>query len=107
MQATEVKLSNDGTRAVVVVRSEKNSFPDQIDELQSAAARELALKSAVKAGIKGSPGISGWAESPNPRNSAGKALEELKDETGSPLPPAHPEMQPAYYQAAFEITAKV
>jgi hypothetical protein len=107
MQATQVTLGKDGSRAVVTVISEKATFPEQIEELQSASARELALKAAATAGIKGNPGISGWAESPNPRNSKGQALEEIKGEDGKPLPFNHPDMQPAYYQAAFEITAKL
>lgn len=107
IEATEITLSNDGTRAVVTVRSDKPVLADQIEELQSASARETALKAAAVKGIKGSPGISGWPQHVHPRNKDGKSLDDVKGEDGKPLPLTHPDMQPAYYQATFEITAKV
>lgn len=107
IEVVEVKLGNDGTRAVVSVKSDAKTFPEQIEELGSAAARNAALKAASATGIKGSPGISGTSQAVHPRNAEGKPLEDLKDKDGKPLPLDHPDMQPAYYQCAFEITAKV
>lgn len=107
IEVVECVLGNDGTRAVVTVSSNAESFPQQIDELSSAAARNAALKAASAAGIKGSPGISGTAQAIHPRNKEGKAIEDLKDADGKPLAFDHPDAQPAYYQAGFEITAKV
>jgi len=107
IEVIECILGNDGTRAVVTVRSNAETFPQQIDELSSAAARNAALKAASAAGIKGSPGISGLAQAIHPRNKEGKALEDLCDDAGKTLPFDHPDAKPAYYQAGFEITAKV
>ena len=107
IEIIEVKLGNDGTRAVVSVKSNAETFPQQIEELGSAVTRNAALKAASAAGIKGSPGISGTAQAVHPRNKDGKPLDELKDNNGKPLPLDHPDMQPGYYQCAFEITAKV
>ena len=100
-------LGNDGTRAVVTVRSDAGTFPQQIDELGSAVARNAALKAASAAGIKGSPGISGTAQAIHPCNKSGKAIEDLKDADGKQLALDHPDAQIAYYQAGFEITAKM
>jgi hypothetical protein len=107
IEVVQCQLASDGTRAIVSVRSDKKSFTEQIEELGSAAARNEALRAASSAGIKGSPGISGAAQAIHPRNKEGKSLDDLRDSEGKPLDFSSPEMQPAYYQAAFEITAKV
>jgi len=107
IEVVQCQLSSDNTRAIVAVRSDKKSFPEQIEELSTAEARNTALKAASSAGIKGSPGISGTSQAVHPRNKQGKALDDLRDSDGKPLDFAHPDMQPAYYQAAFEVTAKV
>lgn len=102
----EVNIVGDGSRGAVTVASDLPGFPDQIDELTSARAREAVLTAAVKAGIKGSPGISRMVDPPHPINSQGETIENLKDEEGNALTPQHARSQPAAYRARYEVTAR-
>ncbi len=96
----------EGNRAEATIESELKSLPLQIEEVGSAAARNLVLAEASKAGIKGMPGISRTVNAAFPVNSDGVAIENLTDEQGNPLPPQHPRMQPVAYRATYEITAR-
>jgi len=102
----EVALVGDGSRGAVTVASDLPGFPDQIDELTSARAREAVLAAAVKAGIKGSPGISRMVDPPHPVNSQGEVIEDLKDKEGNALAPQHERCQPKSYRARYEVTAR-
>jgi len=102
----EAKVSQGGSRGDVLIESDLESFPAQIEELMSAGARDHVLSSAVKEGIKGQPGISRMSEPPHPLNYLGESIENLKDEDGVALPPRHPRMQPSKYQARYEVTAR-
>jgi hypothetical protein len=106
IKAIEVELSADGTRGAVVLQSDAAEFPQQIEELQSAACRNEAIKAAVGAGIKGLPGISRTVDPAYPVNSKGEVIEGLADNKGVPLSPSHARMQPAAYRTKYEITAR-
>lgn len=106
VQLVNVTLHGDGSRGEVTVQSDLADFPLQIEELVSAKSREFVLSESVKAGIKGLPGISRLADPPYPINAEGKAIENLKDEEGNPLPPRHPLAQPTAYRARYEVTAR-
>jgi len=106
VEALAVNLDGDGSRGTVLIESNADTLPAQIEELTSAKAREHVLMSVVKEGIKGQPGISRMAEPPYPVNSDGETIENLKDENGSPLPPQSPRMQPVSYRAKYEVTAR-
>ncbi len=106
IKAIKVELHGDGSRGAVTVESDLKEFPLQIEELTSSKAREQVLAEAVKAGIKGLPGISRTVDPPYPINSNGEAIENLKDDEGNPLPPQHPRAQPAAYRARYEVTAR-
>lgn len=106
VKLVKVTTSDDASRAFVTVGSDLKDLPAQIEELQAAGARHFALAEAVKAGIKGTPGISRTTEGCYPVNSKGQSIYDLKDDAGNPLPPAHPFMQPVGYQSTFEVTAK-
>jgi len=101
-----VRLDGDGSRGIVTIASDAESFPAQIEELTSARGREHVLMSVVKEGIKGQPGISRMAEPPYPVNADGETIENLKDEDGNPLPPKSPRLQPVAYRATYEVTAR-
>jgi len=102
----EVKLVGDGSRGSVTIESDLAKFPDQIEELTSARAREFVLAETVKAGIKGLPGISRTIDPPYPVNNDGEAIENLTDEHGIAVPPQSPRAQPAAYRARYEVTAR-
>jgi len=105
--AIEVRLDGDGSRGSVLIESDLESFPAQIEELGSAAARTHVLMAATKEGIKGQPGISRAVDPPYPINFKGEAIDgSLKDEEGNALPPQSPRMQPSSYRARYEVTAK-
>lgn len=106
VEAIEVRLDGDGSRGTVLIESNADTLPAQIEELTSAKAREHVLMSVVKEGIKGQPGISRTAEPPYPINADGETIENLKDEEGNPLPPRSPRMQPVKYRARYEVTAR-
>lgn len=106
VNAIEVKLDGDGSRGTVLLESDAETFPLQIEELTSARAREHVLISAVKEGVKGQPGISRLAEPPYPINADGETIENLTDGEGKPLPPQSPRMQPSSYRAMYEVTAR-
>jgi hypothetical protein len=106
VKAIEVRLDGDGSRGSVLIESDLESFPAQIEELGSAKAREHVLMSAVKEGIKGQPGISRTVEPAYPINFQGETIENLKDEDGKLLPPQAPRMQPHAYRARYEVTAR-
>jgi hypothetical protein len=106
VNAIKVELHGDGSRGTVVIESDAETFPLQIEELTSAKAREQVLISAVKEGVKGQPGISRLADPPYPINSDGETIENLTDEEGQPLPPQSPRMQAASYRAMYEVTAR-
>ena len=107
VKAIEVRLDGDGSRGSVLIESDLDSFPAQIEELGSAAARNFVLKSAVEKGIKGQPGISRTVDPPYPINFSGEAIDgTLKDDEGNPLTPQSPRMQPANYRARYEVTAR-
>lgn len=106
VNAIEVKLDGDGSRGTVLIESDAETFPAQIEELTSARAREHVLMSAVKEGVKGQPGISRLAEPPFPINADGETIENLRDDAGEPLPPQSPRMQPISYRARYEVTAR-
>jgi hypothetical protein len=105
--AIEVKLNGDGSRGSVLLESDLESFPAQIEELGSAPARSAVLMAATKAGIKGQPGISRAIDPPYPVNFKEEAIDgTLKDDEGNSLPPQSPRMQPAKYRARYEVTAR-
>lgn len=106
VKAIGVELVGDGSRGAVTIESDLPEFPLQIDELTSAKAREFVLAETVKAGIKGLPGISRTIDPPYPVNSAGEAIENLKDSDGNPVPPQSPRAQPVAYRARYEVTAR-
>ena len=101
-----VELFGDKSRGRITVESDCPQFPNQIEELQSATTRAFVLTEAIRAGIRGVPGISRVAESPFPVNTAGTPLDELRDEEGNQLPFNHPDMQPIAYRATYEVTAR-
>jgi hypothetical protein len=103
----EVKLNGDGSRGSVLIGSDLESFPAQIEELGSAAARTHVLMAATKEGIAGQPGISRTLDPPYPVNFQDEPIDgSLKDEEGNALPPQHLRMQPYAYRACYEVTAK-
>ena len=106
IHALKVKLDGDGSRGSVLITSDLDSFPAQIEELTSSAAREKVLVACVKEGIKGQPGISRMSDPPYPVNFQNEAIENLKDEDGVALPPQSPRMQPSSYRACYEVTAR-
>lgn len=105
--AIEVKLDGDGSRGSVLLESDMDAFPAQIEDLGSAAARTAVLMAATKAGIKGQPGISRAIDPPYPVNFQEETIDgSLKDDDGNPLPPQSPRMQPSKYRARYEVTAR-
>lgn len=104
--ALNVEILGDGSRGVVTIESNLPSFTDQIEELQSAKARDFVLQATVKAGIKGLPGISRTVDSPYPVNEKGEALETLKDNKGNPIPLTDKRATPKSYRARYEVTAR-
>lgn len=104
--ALNVEILGDGSRGVVTIESNLPSFADQIEELQSAKARDFVLQAAVKAGIKGLPGISRTVDSAYPVNEKGEALENLKDAKGNPIPLTDKRATPKSYRARYEVTAR-
>jgi len=106
LNVVEVNLTTDGSRGNVLLESDLDSLPMQIEELGSSKAREFAIGAAVKEGIKGQPGISRTSEYPYPINSKGETIENLKDKNGEPLPPQSPRMQPVNYRIRYEVTAR-
>lgn len=106
VHALKVELVGDGSRGSVLIESDLPEFPRQIEELGSAKARDLVLAAAVKEGIKGSPGISRTVDPAYPVNVFGETIENLKDDDGQPLPPAHPRCQPHVYRSRYEVTAR-
>ena len=105
VNVVEVALTGDGSRGSVLIESDLPKFSDQIEELTSAKARENVLMAAVKAGVKGQPGISRTVDPPYPINSLGETIENRKDDAGNVLPPTSPRCQPQKYRARYEITA--
>lgn len=102
----DVQITGDGSRGSVVVESDLESLPGQIEELQHAKTRETVLLAVTKEGITGNPGISRTVEPAYPVNKEGEAIDNLKDEDGNLLPPTHARCQPASYRARFEVTAR-
>lgn len=106
IKAIKTELVGDGSRGAVTIESDLGELPLQIEELTSSRARETVLAEAVKAGIKGLPGISRTVDPPYPVNADGETIENLKDDEGNPLPPQHPRAQPKAYRARYEVTAR-
>jgi len=107
VSALEVNIVGDGSRGNVLLESDLESFPRQIEELGSAAARNFVLKSATEKGITGQPGISRMIDPPHPINFKGEAIDgSLQDDEGNPLPPQSPRMQPSSYRVRYEVTAR-
>jgi hypothetical protein len=106
VKALVVELLGDGSRGVVTIESDLPDFVMQIEELQSAKARDFVLQATIKAGIKGLPGISRTVDSPYPVTAEGESLETLKDEKGVPIPLTDPRATPKSYRAKYEVTAR-
>ena len=104
--ALSVEILGDGSRGVVTIESDLLDFVQQIEELQSAKARDFVLQATVKAGIKGLPGISRTVDSPYPVNKDGEPLETLKDKKGVPIPLTDERAAPKSYRARYEVTAR-
>lgn len=101
------KFTDDNGQGVIVVENERRSeFNIAIEELQSIAARNLAIKYAAEKGM-GDPRINGNVGYPYPVNSKGISLENVKDENGNSLPPQHPLMQPARYRTDVPVTRRL
>lgn len=106
VSAVKVELFGDNSRGAVTIESDLPSFPNQIEELGSARAREFVLATAVMEGIKGMPGISRMSDPPYPVNADGETIENLRDEAGNPLPFSDPRAKPKAYRASYEVTAR-
>ena len=106
MRALEVVIFGDGSRGRVLLESDAESFPLQIEELGSAKARELVLGAVTKEGINGIPGISRAVDTAYPVNSQGETIEGLRGDDGELLPPTHARCQPVAYRASYEVTAR-
>lgn len=94
------------TGTIVIESSNDEQFNLAIEELQSAAARNLAAGYASSKGM-GDARINGNVVGPYPINAKGVPLDQVKDEAGNTLPPQHPEMQPAAYRADIPVCRKL
>jgi hypothetical protein len=106
--SADLQGGNGNKCRIVLQCVESLPFPSQIEKLGSAAARNAAIRAAVKENICGSePGISATINPPHPLNSDDEIIENLVDEKGDSLPPAHARQQPAKYQVQYEVTGKL
>jgi hypothetical protein len=89
----------DRSRGMVVVESDAEGppFTQSFAELESVDARTLAQGYAATQGVV-SARINGNLSSPYPVNAQGEPLDAVKGPDGSPLPAAHPRMQPSKYR---------
>ena len=106
----ELKLISancSGSFGTVTLEASASKLSDAIEALQAAPARQMALLEATKAGIAGSPGISGTRDAVYPVNSEGQAIDDtLKMSNGEDFPAAAPERQPHAYRVTYNITAR-
>lgn len=97
------QFAEDNTKGTIVVESDiVHDFSLAIGELQSVAARNQALGHAARSGIS-DPRINGNVGSYYPINQEGLSLEDVKDEQGRPIPPAHPRMRIARYRIDIPV----
>lgn len=101
------KFTDDNGQGVIAIECDRASeFNIAIEELQSIAARNLAIKFAAERGM-GDPRINGNVGYPYPVNSKGVSLELVRDENGNSLPPQHALMQPARYRVDVPVTRRL
>jgi hypothetical protein len=106
--APACRFSADRSHGTVVVEStETQNFPLAIERLRSVDARNLAVGYAATQGMS-DPRVNGNADAPYPVNAKGMPLDEVgNDENGQPLPPAHPDRQPAAYRIDVPVCKKL
>jgi hypothetical protein len=66
----------------------------------------MAIGYAAKQGVP-DPRVNGNLDGPYAVNDDGQSLDEVKDDSGNSLPPAHPKMQPAAYRVAVPVCRKL
>lgn len=102
---SECSWSADHSTAIIVVESTSDNFPQAIDELKDAAARNLAVSYAAKNGIA-DPSINDIPVGPYAINCDGKPIEGL-DPAMDKLPPDHPKKQPVAYRTEIKVTRRM
>jgi hypothetical protein len=103
---SECEFSADLSSAKIVVESNNKDFPRAIEDLQHMDVRKLAAGYAASQGVA-DPRLSSLSVNTYPVNAAGVSLDRVKDADGKPLPPRHPDMQPAKYRAEFRLSRKL
>ncbi len=99
-------FSVDRGTGTIVIESLAPKFPDQFEDLKSVEARQLAVGYAVTRGVADAR-INDNIEGPYPVNKDGVSIDEVGDRRGKPLPPTHPDMQPAAYRANIKVTKRL
>ena len=92
-------IQDDRASGKIVVESDCSGPPflEAFTELDSLDARKMAQGYAATQGIAPAH-INGNVQGPYPVNGKGILLDEVRDNSGKPLPPQHPDMQPKYYR---------
>lgn len=98
------RMMEDRSKCIVTVESDIDgpSFGDAFAELESMQAVQLAQRFAAEHGCS-PPCLNGNKIGPYPVNSDNVPLDMVKGETGAPLPPQHPKMQPKRYRIEVPI----
>lgn len=103
------KFSEDMSHGTVVVESDaqpRRGSNNAIDELQSTAARNLAIGHAAQRGMA-DPRLNGMTVPTYPVNQKGIPLDQVRDDKGQQLPPVHPEMKVWRFRAEIQVTRKL
>lgn len=101
------KFTPDNKSGTVVIESDRDSeFNLAIEELQSAAAKNLAVGYASKQGM-GDTRYSNHSIIAYAINSKGVPLEDVRDDDGQIPPPQHPDRQPAAYRVDISVVQKL
>ena len=104
LKLVQAKLSGDGKSCKVTLTSDSERYSDQIEQLMSTEAKNMAIKEAAEAGITGTPGISNVHHAPYPVNVNGDIVMQVKGPDGEELPDTHYLKQIKEYRANFEVT---
>ena len=106
----ESTFAADRSSGIIVVEStldKVGEFPQAIDELQSAAARNLALGYAATRGMS-DPYVNGNVDGPFAVNHDLVQISDVQEKNASsPLPPSSPELQPYRYRAAVPVCRRM
>lgn len=91
-------------RGVITIESDLTGppFSNAFEELQSQAAKDLALSYATQRGVVPAF-LNSMTVQPYPVNSDGLSMEQVRGPGNEPLPQNHPKMQPARYRVDVQV----